>query len=462
MARQPAGWRLLAAVAFAGAGRERAIRRAAWKGAAALIVANAGSLVGTQAVTSAVGYVYWGVAARGFAPAAIGVGATALSATLLLGTAATLGLGTLLVGELPRRPDQAGALTSASLGLSFGAGALLGLVAALVAPALSPDFAPFARGAGARIALAVGVGLSASTLVLDQALIGLLLGGMQLARNALFAVAKLAAIYLVWVGPLHKTALTLYGTWVAGQLVSLAVLGLILATKRASLPSLRPAWGALRGSIGKALAHHWLNVALQAPSLTLPLIVTVVLTASLTAYFYTAWMVTSMVFVAPIALVTALYAVGSRDPSALASRTRLTLTLATLTGVVANVVLFVAAPAVLRLFGPGYAEHGTQSLRLLALAVFPLLVKDHYVTIRRIRGQTAGAAGWSTVGGLFELVVAGIGGSLFGLAGISLGYVLGVSVEALCMGRLVVQVAAQGAPPAAGGRAGMPEVANAG
>lgn len=416
---------------------------AAWKGAAALIVANAGSLVGTQAVTSAFGYVYWGVAARGFDPAAIGIGATALSATLLFGMAATLGLGTLLVGELPRRPEQAGSLTSAALALSFVAGVLLGLVAALVAPAAIGAFAPFALDAGAASVFAVGVGLSAATLVLDQALVGLLLGGLQFARNALFAVAKLAAVIVVWVGPLHKTALALYGTWVAGQLLSLAVLAMLLVAKRSSLPALRPDWRALRDSTGQALAHHWLNVALQAPSLALPLVVTIVLSASLTAYFYTAWMVASMVFVGPIALATALYAVGSGEPSALASRARFTLAVATAGGAFAAAILLVAAPIVLRLFGPDYAEHGSQSLRLLPLAVFPLIVKDHYVTLGRIRGRTARAAIWCTAGGILELVAAGIGGSLYGLPGISLGYVVGVCVEALGMGRLVVQVAAR-------------------
>ncbi|MFN2199238.1 MAG: hypothetical protein ACK2UW_24180, partial [Anaerolineales bacterium] len=50
-----------------------------------VILSNAGTLVGTQAVTSGLGFIYWWVAARLFAVDAVGFASAAISAMMLLG-----------------------------------------------------------------------------------------------------------------------------------------------------------------------------------------------------------------------------------------------------------------------------------------------------------------------------------------------------------------------------------------
>ena len=69
------------------------------------------------------GFVYWAAAARLFSQQAVGYGAAAISAMTLLGTIGMLGMGTLLIGELPRRTARAG-LVSAAL-LTCGLGSLV-------------------------------------------------------------------------------------------------------------------------------------------------------------------------------------------------------------------------------------------------------------------------------------------------------------------------------------------------
>src|SRR5690242_16658174 len=75
---------------------------------------NAGSLFGTTIVTSALGFVFWALAARLFNPHAVGFGSAAISAITVLGTIGMFGLNTLLIGELPHRESKA-ALVSAAL-----------------------------------------------------------------------------------------------------------------------------------------------------------------------------------------------------------------------------------------------------------------------------------------------------------------------------------------------------------
>ncbi|MGH3801257.1 MAG: hypothetical protein ACRDTD_14190, partial [Pseudonocardiaceae bacterium] len=79
------------------------------------ILSNAGSLCGTSVATSLLGFGFWWLAARLFPPSAVGYGSAAVSTMTLLGTIGMLGLGTVLIGELARRPQGSSGLVSASL-----------------------------------------------------------------------------------------------------------------------------------------------------------------------------------------------------------------------------------------------------------------------------------------------------------------------------------------------------------
>ncbi|MFL5705410.1 MAG: lipopolysaccharide biosynthesis protein, partial [Ktedonobacteraceae bacterium] len=167
-----------------------------WAKKNSVILVNAGSLVGTMAVTSVLGFAYWWLAARQFSPEAFGLASAAISAMTLLGTLGVMGLGTLLMGELPRQRGKEASLISTTLIVVGVVGSCFGLVFAAVAPYLSTDFQVL-RTSMENVALfAVGVSLTAITIVLDQAMVGLLRGELQLWRNALFAGVKLAALFV--------------------------------------------------------------------------------------------------------------------------------------------------------------------------------------------------------------------------------------------------------------------------
>src|SRR5512132_3304565 len=94
-------------------------------------IRNAIALVGTQAITSALGFVYWWLAARWFPPASVGLASAMVSTMMLLGTLGMLGLGTLLIGELPRQRWRAPQLVTTSVLVAGAASAALGLIFAL-------------------------------------------------------------------------------------------------------------------------------------------------------------------------------------------------------------------------------------------------------------------------------------------------------------------------------------------
>lgn len=400
-----------------------------WFATNRVIVANAASLISTTGVTSALGFFYWWLAARLFPPAAVGLASAAISAMMLLGSVGVLGSGTLLIGELPRQPGKAGSLITTSLLVAGFASGGLGILFAIAAPRLSAELEPLAQGIESIALFALGVTLTGVTRVLDQALIGLLRGRLQLWRNALFAVVKLIALWVAGIWFANKLGLTIYATWVVGSLVSLAVLVGTITLDGVRI-AYRPQWGLIRGLGRAALGHHGLNLALEAVGWTLPIMVTALLSAKANASFYAAWMIASLVFTVPSALTTVLYAVGAAEPAALARKIRLTLKLSLLAGVLGSSVVLISAYQVLRLFGSVYAEQAEWSLRILALGVFPMIIKAHYVAISRVHNRIAEAAVLMTVGSSLELLFAALGAGIGGLSGLSVGLVAALCVEA--------------------------------
>src|SRR5689334_24750825 len=83
----------------------RSAVRAAWDRHQDLL-GGAGSLVTTTGLASAIGFAYWTLSGLRFSQEAVGYGAAAVSAMNLLGTGGMLGLGTVLIGELPRRTSR--------------------------------------------------------------------------------------------------------------------------------------------------------------------------------------------------------------------------------------------------------------------------------------------------------------------------------------------------------------------
>src|SRR5258708_34669549 len=164
---------------------------------------------------------------------------------MLLGSIGIVGLGTLLIGELPRQQGKEVSLISATLIVFGEVGGCLGIVFAAVAPYLSNAFQVL-RASIENVALfAVGVRLTAIASVLDQALIGLLRGELQLWRNTLFAGVKLAALFVAGLWLSHTTGLTILAPWEIGTALSYAAPP-SFAPRKGAIRSYSPQWACLR------------------------------------------------------------------------------------------------------------------------------------------------------------------------------------------------------------------------
>lgn len=398
----------------------------------ATLLLNAGSMLGSTLSTAVLGFVYWWVAARALPAETVGLASAAIATMGFLALAGDLGLGTLLIGQMARHRERLPGLLSAALLVATAGSALFALLYLMAAaqwPALETGYV----GSGVDAALFVaGVALTGLVLVLDQALLGLLRGSWQLARNSSFAVAKLGLLALaVWWGA--DSAMAVFATWAGGNLLSLLLLWWLLHRGGGRLWQ-RPELALLGRLSGPILSHHTLNVLTQAPTLLMPVLVTHLLSARINAAFYAAWLLIGVAYLVPASLSTALFAVAANDGRQMAQRLRFSLGLSMGAAVAAITLTGLLGDLALRLFQPAYAEQARHCLWLLALAMPAIAIKHHYIALKRIRAEMAAALPLLALGAVAELGAAAIGAHLDGLNGVATGWLVATCAQALLMG----------------------------
>jgi O-antigen/teichoic acid export membrane protein len=401
---------------------------------------NAGSLLATTGLTALLGFVYWAVATRMFSQQAIGYGSAAVSAFTLLGTIGMFGFGTLLIGELPQRSTtRAGLVSAALIACSLGS-LVLGIGFVVVAPHVSSHFS-VVIGTPARAALFVaGSVVTAVTLVFDQATIGLLRGRLQLGRNITFAAAKLAVLPAAAIVLRDELGFGVTAAWVAGMALSLVATAAWLRFKGTNvLP--RPHWGILRELGWTAMAHNWLNIAINVPITLLPVLVTILVSPSANGAYYVALMLAGFLYAVPIHLSTVLFAVVAGDPTVAAKKLRFALRLSFMIGLPGMIFLIAGAHLLLSLFGPGYAHDGTVVLVLLAIGYPTTIPIALYIAVCRASGNITRAAVVLTTFSAIDLGMAAAGAVYGGLIGMQLMLLAGRFIEALLLTPTVLRAA---------------------
>jgi O-antigen/teichoic acid export membrane protein len=405
------------------------------------LLRNAGSLAATTGLTSVFGFVFWIIAAREFSPTAVGDGSAATNAMQLLGTIGMFGLGTMMIGELPRR-RQRGGLFSASLITSAAGSLILALLFVIVI-----EFTPFRNqfpeitGTLPRILMfTVGVTLTGATLVFDEGTIGMLHGEVQLWRNLAMSALKLAILPVTTIF-LHDE----FGVGITFAFVAATVLSVFpsvfMLVRRGSRILHRPDWPLLRSLFKVALSHNWLNLAIATPPRLMPIIVLLAVGPKLNAAFYVAYMITSFLFMVPVHLSTVLFAIASASPELIAEKLRFVLRVSLMIGLPVMAVLAISAHFALGLFQPYYAQVGTVPLWLLIIGYIPQMPKAQYIAVSRATNKVGKAAGVLCGAALCELVAIMVGGKMGGLDGLSFAYLGVLTVEGLVTAPTVLRAA---------------------
>ena len=394
-----------------------------------IILTNAASLTGSTALTSLLGFIYWWAAARTFPPTEVGFASAAISAMTFLGTFGVLGMGTYLMGILPCTSGSPSRILRTSLLFVSISGTLAGALFLVSIPVFFPQMSRLIAAPLSALLWAAGAGVTSVSLTLDDALIGLLQGRVQLMRSAVFAFSKLLLLFTFAAASWNTDGGWIITAWISGALISLLAVKLWFHPGSEVLCSHPPQHPRILPGFRYALQHHALNLALLLPGSLFPLMITTRLSAAHNAYFYAAWMIAAATFVPASALTTVLFHVGVRNTARIKTELRLTIKLSLLLGCMSCLALLFLSDPLLSFFGSAYAREAAACLRILGLAVFPVALRLHFVALSRIHGQVGQAALVVTAGALLELVCGMLGVHYAGLPGLAWAWLLALLLQ---------------------------------
>ncbi|MGW7638821.1 lipopolysaccharide biosynthesis protein [Streptomyces decoyicus] len=375
------------------------------RGGGSPLFRNAYALMLNTGVSGLLGLGFWLVAARYYTESAVGQGSAAIAAMKLLAglTAVTL------TGALARFIPVAGRNTGRLVLRTYAGSSVVVAVAAAVFLLTLDLWGPsyrFLHGTlnGLGFLLAV-VAWSLLTLQ-DGVLTGLRSALWVPVGNLAFSAVKLG---LLGVFAVAVPTAGVFVSWGAAIAVSVIPLGWLVfrrlvprhvrATQRAARPpSLK--------EMGRFLAGDYTGSLFSLAVVYLvPVLVASQVSAADNAYFYITTTIGGTVNLLALNMGASLTVEGAHDPAQLAHHTRAAVLRMARIMLPVCLVLFLGAPYLLEIFGPGYAEAATPLLRWFAVGAVLRVVMEVHFAVLRAQSRTSGLA---ALQGLLCVLVLGL------------------------------------------------------
>jgi len=368
------------------------------------LLRNGYALVLNTAITSVVGVVYWIVAAHEYSPRDVGIDSAAISAMMFLAGVSQLNLTSALVRFIPRAGSQTRRLVQRSYLVSVGVAAAVASVFLVGIHAWAPRLQFLGSGPGPAAGFVLATMAWCLFVLQDGVLTGLRRSGFVPVENAAFALAKVALlITLATTLPTHGV----FVSWTVALVVALVPTNVLIFGRlipRHEAASVLSGTDLSMSVVARFVAADYAGFLFWLiPTTLVPVIVTELAGPTANAYFALSWVVAYTLYLFSAGLGSSLVAEAAADPCLLAAYSRKAFSRSLLVVVPAAVLLFVASPYVLGVFGPNYVAGGSTLLRLLALSAVPNCANA--IAVSGARAQRRMSAVVGLLGSLCLLVV---------------------------------------------------------
>jgi O-antigen/teichoic acid export membrane protein len=345
------------------------------------------ALVLSSGLTSAVGLLYWVVAARLFDPATVGINSVALSTMMLLGGVSHLNLTQALLRFGPVAGRHTRRLVLSGYGVAATVAALVGLGYAAGAPVWAPQMVDAVGRGPLLVFFALATPTWAIFVLQDYVLTALKRATVVPLENLVFALLKIGllgvAAVLAYVGGIAVS-------WVLATAVIVVAVNAWLLRALPAHGVGEPAEPLRPRTIARFVRSDYAGGTLWQVALNgLPALVLARLGAEDAAVYGIVWTITMSLYLVPSGMAQSMIAHTAGNPSS-ASVARRAMTRRSLMLVVpAAVVLAVGSYPVLWLFGEHYAQRGAWALTLAALSAVPQVVTAATVAQARVQQRMA-------------------------------------------------------------------------
>lgn len=343
---------------------------------------SSGMLLASTFVSSLLGFAFWALAARRNPVEAVGVGATLFAVASFVSSFSLLGLNTAVIRFLPtsRRRDAMVSTVITGVCIAAAAGALIWLV---VRGVVTPSLSSVSLGPLSWLAVIGIFVLFSLNVAIDSPLLAHNGSEYILVKNSLVAALRIVLLYLAATSGGYALFVIASAPSLVGALGALVVLSRKFGHRLRPHLDVRFLRDTARFSGGNYLSLTFKSL----PAMVTPVLLTNAGEAPAAAYFYVAWSVANLLYVAALCVNLSFLAEGARDLTGL---TRLVLRAARVNAVVLLVLMvgtLASAPLVLAIFGPKYAHHARHVLVFLVVSALCIAVIQAITTILNLQGR---------------------------------------------------------------------------
>ncbi len=384
------------------------------------IFTSALNLMTNGGITAVLGFLFIMVITQIFPPSDVGLYSAIISAAGLLALFSRFGFDIGLIRFLPSSKDPndfVGTCQSTALVGSLALSAIFLAGLPIWAPSLS-----FITDDLAFMIIFIAITMTTSVLYIQHNYyIVMRLTRQLIVRDVLRDVIKITSVILL--APLGLCGIM--GASVTALIASFLLANMFL---RRTVPAYRPRLS-IRRDLARSLAKYSANNYVagmigSAPYLIMPVLVVNLQGAEQGAYFFVAWSVAMVIFIAIDAISTSFFAAGSRSTEEMKQIALRSMKIAYLILAPILVIILLFAPDLLALFGEGYSENSSNLLMLLSICTIPMAFNDLYANSKRINNEMRPLI-------LYNLAIAvgtlGLGTLLMsqmGIIGVGIGFLL--------------------------------------
>ena len=384
--------------------------------------------------TSALGVLYWIMAARFYSVEAVGINAAAISTMTFLSTAARLYLDGALMRFLPRSGAKATQLIKYSYLIGGATAALVGTLFLVGLDFWAPSLGFLSSSPLLTVGFVLATIASCIFVQQDGALIGLRQAQWVPVENTLFASAK---IFMLVMLAKSIPEYGIFASWVIPMLLTLIPVNLLIFRKL--LPQHIRENDQPETGIGPRQIIHYAGglyagfMFSAASTRLLPLIVLQVIGSSAAAFFTLPWMIMTSVQLVIPSMMGSLTVEASREQHKLVEYSRKAFVQTARLLIPAVLLVVVAAPYLLQSFGQSYASESGLLLRLLALATLPQIVSGLYFGIARTQRSVGGIIVVHASLFIMNLILSYFFLDRFGITGVGIAWLISQSVVAVVL-----------------------------
>jgi O-antigen/teichoic acid export membrane protein len=381
---------------------------------------SAHALMLNTVLSAALGFGFWVAAARLYSPTLVGINSALIAVMITVSTLSQNNLSIMFTRFLPEATKPAKLIV---LGYVTAAGIAAGVatVIVLIAPKLSPNLKVLHDEPWVAAVWVLAVAMWCIFALQDSALTGLRFARVIPIENTVFGVLKIAALLaFAEIG----VARGMLFSWVVPMVLLIIPVNLIVFGIAVRRHTPTHDVGIVK-SFGKRRLVHYVGLTSvaaicdQGMQAAIPLVVVATLGATQNAFFYVPFTIAMTAELLVNNMITALTVEGAFNAARVRALTAAAARRLAIVTLPISLVLIVAAPLILRFFGPEYVAHGTTVLRLLAVAGLLRGGIWLYMGVCRVQGRAWVIVIQSVITSVGALVLIVVFGNRWGLDGVA-------------------------------------------